>query len=233
MAATRTIAGTQRLSLANDSLKDLQISIIPYTVTTNEGVFYDNIDIDSEELVRYMSDKTKMVTSDPPEEDDLTAFFSRELRKAHHLIYITLTTGSSREYGRAVNVAKTFDNVTVVNSECLSSSTGILVMIAARLAQQNMPVDRIVSELEEAKKLIRTSFVIKNTDIMARRERISPFMNNVLNTLWLRPVLRMKDDKLGVGRFFLGSEKKCYEKYIKHAFPSGVTIGLSCCMGWV
>ena len=38
---------------------------------------------------------------------------------------------------------------------------------------------------------------------MARRGRISPFMNSVLNTLWLRPVLRMKDDKLGVGRFMI------------------------------
>ncbi len=203
-------------------VKDLQISIIPYTVTTSEGVFYDNIDIDSEELVRYMSDMSKYVTSDPPTEEDLTEFFSEELKKAHHLIYITLTTGSSREYGRAINVAKTFENVTVINSECLSSATGILVAIAGRLAQQNVPVDKIVSEIEEAKKLIKCSFVIKNTDVMARRDRISPTMNSILNSLWLRPVLRMNNDNLGVGKMLLGSEKTCYEKYIRYALPSNV-----------
>ncbi len=202
--------------------KDLQIDMIPYTVTTNEGVFYDNIDIDSEELVRYMSDKDKMVTSEPPSVEELTEFFSKQLRGAHHLIYITLTTGSSREYGRAVKAAETFENVTVINSECLSSATGILVAIAARLAQQGTPVEKIVSELEEAKKLIKCSFVVRNTDVMARRERISPFMNSLLNALWLRPVLRMKNDNLGVGKFLFGSEEKCYEKYIKYAMPSNV-----------
>ncbi|MCR5302668.1 MAG: DegV family EDD domain-containing protein [Lachnospiraceae bacterium] len=216
------IATSTMSDLPARAVKELQISIVPYTVITNEGVFYDNIDIDSEELVRYMDDKTKMVDSEPPTEDVLTAFFSSELARAHHLIYITLTTGSSREYGRAVNVAKSFENVSIVNSECLSTGTGILVAAAARMAQQGMPADKIVSELEEAKKLIRCSFVVRNTDIMARRNRISPFMNNILNTLWMRPVLRMKNDKLGVGDFMFGSEKKCYEKYIKHALPNSV-----------
>ncbi len=221
------IATSSMSDLPDDILKELKIDTIPYTVTTNEGVFYDSIDIDSEELVRYMGDELKFATSDPPEEEELVAFFSSELQKAHHLIYITLTTGSSREYGRAVSAAKTFDNVYVINSEGMSSSTGILVLIAARLAQQNQPVEKIVSELEEAKKMIRCSFVIKNTDVMARRERISPFMNSVLNTLWLRPMLRMKNDKLGVGRFLFGDDRRCYEKYIKYALPANVYPDLS------
>ena len=216
------IATSTMSDLPASIIKELQIDIIPYTVITNEGVFYDNIDIDSEELVRYMSDKSKMVDSEPPTEEALISFFTNELKKAHHLIYITLTTGSSREYGRAVNVAKTFDNVTVYNSECLSSATGILVMIAAKLAEQGAPVDKIISELNDARSLIRCSFVIKNTDIMARRDRISPFMNNLLETLWLRPMLRMKNDKLGVGGFLFGNEQRCYEKYIDHAIPINV-----------
>ena len=221
------IATSTMSDLPQQVVKDLQIAIIPYTVITNEGVFYDNLDMDSEELVRYMADKTKMVESEPPTEEALSLFFSRELKKAHHLIYITLTTGSSREYGRAMNVAKSFDNVTVINSENLSSGTGILTMIAARLAGQGFPVDRIVSELEEAKGFIRTSFAISSTDIMVRRGRISPFMNNVLNTLWLRPILRMKDDNLGVGKLIMGSEQKCFEKYIKYALPANTAVDKS------
>lgn len=216
------IATSTMSDLPQNIVKELQISIIPYTVITNEGVFYDNIDIDSEELVRYMADKTKMVDSEPPTEEALTAFFAGELMKAHHLIYITLTTGSSREYGRAVRAAESFENVTIVNSEMLSSATGILVMIAARLAQQGLPVEKIVSELEEAKQYIRCSFVIKSTDIMARRDRISPMMNSLLNALWLRPFLRMKKDKLGVGGLLFGSERNCYGKYMDHALPATV-----------
>ncbi|MCR5475450.1 MAG: DegV family EDD domain-containing protein [Lachnospiraceae bacterium] len=216
------IATSTMVDLPQHVLRDLNISVIPYKIITDEGVFFDTVDIDSEELVHYMKDETKIVTSEPPTEEALVKFFSSELKKAHHVIYITLTTGSSREYGWALNAAKTFENVSVINSEALSSGTGILVMIAARLVQQNLPVDKIISELEEAKRLIRCSFVIKSTDVMARRDRISPFMNSVLNTLWLRPMLRVRNDKLGVGRFLFGSERKCYEKYIKYAIPANL-----------
>ena len=215
------IIATSTLSdLPRHVVRELNISVIPYTLITDEGVFYDSVDIDSEELVRYMRDEKKIVLSEPPTEDAFVSFFSSELQKAHQLIYITLTTGSSREYGWAQNAAKSFENVTIFNSETLSSGTGILVMIAARLAQQNMPVDKIISELEYAKSLIKCSFVIKTTDVMARRELISPFMNNLLTSLWLRPVLRVRNDKLGVGRFLFGSIKRCYEKYIDYAFPA-------------
>ena len=192
----------------------LQIVTIPYTVTTDDGVFLDNVDMDSEELVGYLGDEHRFVTSEPPTVDALLRLFSAELKKAHHLIYITLTTGNSREYSRVKEAAQTFGNVSVVNSECLSSATGIVAMVAARLAQQNQPVEKILSELEEVKKRIRCSFVIKSTDIMARRGHISPAINGLLNGLWLRPVLRMKNDKLGAGSFLMGTERKCYEKYI-------------------
>ncbi len=216
------IATSSMCDLPQSVLEELQIDTIPYTVSTSEGVFYDDIDIDSEELVRYMHDASKFVTSDPPLEEEFINFFSSELKKAHHVIYITLTTGSSREYGRALKAADTFENVSVVNSECLSSATGILTMVAAKLAEQNLPVDKILAELEEVKELIKCSFVIRSTDIMARRGHLSPFMNNLLKTLWLRPMLRMKNDKLGVERLLFGSEKKCYEKYLKHALPYNI-----------
>lgn len=216
------IATSTMSDLPANVVRELDIKIIPYTVITDEGVFFDTIDIDSEELVRYMRDEKKVVLSEPPTEEAFVSFFSSELKRAHHLIFITLTNGSSREYGRAIKAAETFDNVTVINSECLSSGTGILTMIAARLVQQNLPVDRIRSELEDVKDLIRCSFVIKSTDVMARRERISPFMNSLLNTLWLHPMLRVKNDNLGVGRLLFGNERKCYEDYIKHALPANV-----------
>ena len=212
------IATSSMSDLPANVIKELGISIIPYYVITDEGTFYDNIDIDSDELVQYMGDEHRFVSSDPPEEDLYVRFFSEELNKAHQIIYITLQTGSSVEFERTTHAAKSFENVSIVNSECLSSGTGLLAMIAARLAKQNYPVQRILQELEAAKSMINCSFIIKSTDIMTRRKHISPFLNSVLDTLWLRPVLRTKNDKLSVGRFFLGSEKQCYQKYMLNEF---------------
>jgi DegV family protein with EDD domain len=196
----------------------LGISILPCRVFTDEGAFYDNVDIDSEELIRYMKDKSKNVRTEPPTEEAYVNFFAKELEKAHHLIYIAFTTGSSEEYERALKASKSFGNVSVVNSECLSSACGILALIAARLAGQNMPVDRILAELEVAKKRIHCSFVTKSTETITRQGKLNPAINSILSTFWLHPVLRMKDDKLGVGRLLFGNIKKCYGRYLDHAF---------------
>ncbi|RKM61297.1 DegV family EDD domain-containing protein [Butyrivibrio sp. CB08] len=214
------IAASSMTDLPQSIIKELQISIIPFTVITKEGVFWDNIDIDSDELLRYMGDENRFSSSDSPSEHEFVQFFSKELKKAHHLIYITLSSNISEEHRRASRAAATFENVTIFNSECLSSSTGSLTMIAARLAGQNLPVDKILQELEIAKKHIRCSFVIRNTEVMARRGYISPFINGVLNTLWLRPVLVLKNDRMTVGRFFMGSDQSCYMKYIQKTLSS-------------
>lgn len=214
------IAASSMTDLPKSIIKELGIAIIPFTVITKEGVFWDNIDIDSDGLFRYMGDEYKFVSSAPPSVESLTKLFSELLQTAHHVIYITLTTGSSKDYEHCTAAAKAFENVTVINSEKLSSSAGILLMIAAKLARQNLPVDKIVAELEEAKKRIQCSFVIRSTEQMARRGNISPAMNSLLNTLWLRPVLKVRNDKMGVGRFLFGRDRQCYEKYIKDALSS-------------
>ena len=208
------IAASSMTDLPQSIIKELQISIIPFSVITSEGVFWDNIDIDSDELLRYMGDENRFSSSDSPTEEAFVKFFSKELRKAHHLIYITLSSSISKEYERAVSAAKTFENVTIFNSECLSSSTGSLAMIAARLAGQNAPVDKIIQELEDAKRRVRCSFVLRSTEVMARRGYIPPLINGILNTLWLRPVLVLKNDRMTVGRFLFGNDRRCYTKYI-------------------
>ncbi len=221
------IATSSMADLPQEIIKELDISINPFTVITGEGVFWDNIDIDSDELVRYMGEENRMVSSEPATEETFVKFYSSELKKAHHLIYLTLCRGSSVEYPRAISAAKTFENVTVVNSECVSSGTGILVLMAARLAQQNLPVDRIVSELEAARKTIQCSFVVGSLHTMARRGQIKPFVRAALDALWLRPILKMKDDKLGVGGLLFGEDRRCYMKYIKTALPANVQPDLS------
>ena len=216
------IAASSMTDIPKSTLEELQISTIPFKVITEEGVFSDTVDIDSDELLRYIGADYRNASSDPPTEEEFIKFFSKELRKAHHLIYITLGSGVSEEYGRAISASGTFENVTVVDSEYLSSGAGIVLMTAARFAQQNLSVDRILSEIEDVKKRIRCSFVIRSTEVMVRRGRISPAINNILTTLWLRPVLVVKDNKMRVGRFLFGNHKRCYENYIKTTLSANV-----------
>lgn len=194
-------------------IRDLQISIIPVKIRTDEGLFSDTYDIDSDELLHYMEDSTRTVKSVPPSKDELIRFFASELQGAHNLIFISHAS-VSEEYANAVEASKSFGNVKVINTHNTSTAVGLLAMIAARLAQQNARVEDIVHEVNRASELLHCSFVIKNTDFLRRRGLISPTVNNLLNTLWLRPVLIMKEDRFGVNKFLFGADRKCHAKFI-------------------
>ena len=215
------ITSTSMCDLPDRILKNLNLNILPFLIRTTEGVFKDGVQMEAGELIRYMKQGGDAISS-PPDETTYTEFFANALKRAHHLIHISISTGMSEDYKIASEAARSFENVTVINSEGLSSTTGILVLIAYKLAQQNIPVEEIVAELEEIKSRFKCSFVIDTTDFMVKKQLISPRVHKIANALNMHPCLRLKKDKSGVGGIWFGSTKRAYRKYINRALPADV-----------
>ncbi|MCR5733274.1 MAG: DegV family EDD domain-containing protein [Lachnospiraceae bacterium] len=212
------IASSSMCDLPDSVVRKLHIPVLPFVITTDEGVFRDGVHMDANELVRYIGTGGAAVSS-PPDESEYTVFFSDLLKRTHHIIYISITTGMSKDYATASEAAKAFDNVTVINSECLSSATGILVLIACKLAQQGMPVQDIISELNEVKYRLKCSFVIDTTKFMADRKLISIRLHKVAEAFNLHPALSFRNDRAGLGGVWLGRTKRAYRRYISRALP--------------
>ncbi|MCR5322808.1 MAG: DegV family EDD domain-containing protein [Lachnospiraceae bacterium] len=202
-------------------IQKLKIPVIPFVVQTEDGIFKDAVQIDSDELVRYIS-KGKKAISSPPDVSAYTEFFAGALKYAHHLIHISLTTSMSDDFKIASEAAQSFDNVTIINSGCLSSSTGIMVLIACKLAQQNLTVQEIIQELELIKPRLKCSFIIDTTDHMSQKGLISPRVQKIAKALSLHPSLKIKDDVSGIGGAWIGNTRRSYKSYIHKAFPVDV-----------
>ena len=204
--------------LPRNVIKRLNIPIIPTVIRTEHGIFKDGVQMDADELIRYMDNGGNAISSSM-DESEYTDFFANALKRAHNLIHISITSSMSSDYKMATEAAKSFDNVTVINSGCLSSATGILVLIAHKLAQQNLSVSEIVSELEGVKKRIHCSFVVDTTEYMSRKGFISPAMHKFAKSFYLHPALSFKDDRFGIGGIWIGSSRRAYRNYIHKAFP--------------
>ncbi|MCR5342043.1 MAG: DegV family EDD domain-containing protein [Butyrivibrio sp.] len=215
------ITSTSMCDLPGSLLKKLHIPILPFQIRTEEGVFKDGIQMGADELMRYIR-SGRNATSTPPDEAAYTDFFAAGLKKAHHLIHISLTTSMSDEYKIASEAAKSFDNVTVINSECLSSATGLLVLIACKLMQLKDNVEEIVEELEQVKTRLKCSFIMDTTEFMARKGLVSSGIDKVARSLNLHPSLVIKGNKYRVGSIWMGNSRKAYKGYIASAFPVDV-----------
>ncbi len=213
------IATSSVCDLPTELIAAMQLDCIPFSVRTDEGEFWDNVETASDELLRYMNENRGKLDSEPPQVEEFERFFNRMLKRAHRIIYISLADNVSEDYSRACEAAKNFENVTVIDSGMISSSMGMLVMIACKLAMRNEPADQIIKEIEKVRTTIHCSFIVAKTDYLHRRGLIGSRTHKLLEALNLHPSLRVKGGRLGVGRAFIGNLHNCYLKYIWSTLP--------------
>ena len=209
--------------LPNSVVRNLiQLETIPFNVHGDGKTFWDTVEAGADELISYMNKDGKVFESEPPTAEEFEKFFGKNIKKAHHIIHIAFASGMSDEYLRACKAAKVFDNVTVVDSGCISSSMGLMVLIAYRMAQQNHPVEKIVEELEAVKNRIHCSFIVSDPEFMMRQGFMSHAVYSIIKNLALKPSLKVRNNKFRLYKMFTGDKRECFEKYINTVFPPGI-----------
>ena len=97
----------------------------------------------------------------PLSQEKYVKAFSEGLGRARNVICIPMSANiTNSSYPIAIEAAKSFDNVIVIDPEQLSSGQGFVALEAAKLAESGATVDEIVVGVEAKKKLIQTSFIV-------------------------------------------------------------------------
>ena len=214
----------QRLSIlvTTDSVCDLPeslrrefgISICPYYVCTEEGRFLDGQELKPDELLMHIA-KGRKGSSMPPEVEDYERFFAEKLTEAQNIIHITMARHVSDGYQNALEAAKSFENVTVIDSGHLSSSLGLSVLHAAYMAEHHATKLEILEAVKRMEHYISSAFIINSTHMMCQSGRISKRIQILCDALLLHPVLVLKKSRMTVGSMEMGSFLHVAKKYIR------------------
>ena len=157
----------------------------------HEGRFLDGQELSPDELLAHIA-KGRKGYSQPPEVEDYERFFAEKLTEAQNVIHITMAKHVSNGYQNALEAARAFDNVTVIDSGHLSSSMGLSVLYAAHLAEHHASKAEIAAFVKRAERLISSAFIIDNTHMMCRSGRISKRVQVLCDALLLHPILVLK-----------------------------------------
>ena len=201
--------------LPRELVEKYEIAEIPYLVKTENGVFRDGIDLETNGLLDYMAKPGSTAASYTPDEKAHELFFANQLSKANNIIHLTLPSSVSDSFGMATEAAESFDNVTVLDCGHLSSGQGLMALEGCRLAESGMAPAEIAARLAETKKLIRTSFVVDNLDFLARAGQVGAGLARVTKALTIHPVLVVRKGKMKLSKAFVGSRERAWKKYIK------------------
>ena len=118
-------------------------------------------------------------------------------------------------YQNALEAAKSFNNVTVINSGHLSSSMGLAVLLAAQLAEHHVPKAEIVASVKRIERFISSAFIINSTHMMCQSGRISKRIQVLCDALLLHPVLVLRKSKMAVDSMEMGSFNHVAKKYVR------------------
>ncbi len=197
--------------------KEFGISVCPYYVSTEQGRFLDELELKAEELLEHITEG-KIGVSEPPDVEDYERFFAQKLTEAQNIIHITMAKHVSQGYYNAVEAAKSFENVTVLDSGHLSSSMGLSVLYAASMAEHHATKEEIVNNVKRVRKYISSAFIIDSTHMMCRAGKISKNVQIFCDTLLLHPVIMLRKSKMVVGSVKMGSFEHVSKSYVRKVF---------------
>ena len=212
------VATSSMCDLPRKTLWEHQIDIIPFSIMSDGKSYYDYDEASSDEVMRYVAEGAQF-TSSPPTVPEFERFFAQEVKKAHQIIYIAVSAGISKEYENALEAARAYGNVSVIDSEANSSALGMLVLLAYRMSMQGRAFDRIIGDLEKVKKNLKCSFITGNAEFLMKRGGIRRSTYALVSTFGLRPVINIKGGKVTIGRIFTGEMDECYQKYLDFILP--------------
>lgn len=209
------------LLVSTDSVSDLpaemtdnaRVAVMPYRVMTEGGEFIDGQETGTDGVLAYMQ-SGRRAHSEAPNIAAYEAFFAEQLTKAQCVIHLTMSGKVSKGYENALEASKSFDNVEVIDTGHLSSGMGFVVLQAAEYAAGGMSKEDVIEGIQQIRSLVRTSFIVDDTEYLLRAGRISPRINVICRVFMVHPVLVLKNGKMTVGAVMIGTQKTVWKKYI-------------------
>lgn len=212
-----------RVKIISDSTCDLSpellerydIAITPLCVIKDGKEFHDGVDITPADIFTHVDGGGELCSTAAVSQFEYTQMFTRYAKEYDEVVQINIGSNFSCCYQNACLAAQEFDNVFVVDSGNLSTGQGLLVVAAAKLAQQGVSGIEIAERVRALVPKVEASFLIERLDYMRKGGRCSAVAALGANLLKLKPCIEVREGKMSVCKKYRGSFEKCIRQYVK------------------
>jgi DegV family protein with EDD domain len=218
-----TYARRKRICITSDTVGDLpgsyleklDIQIVPLYIRTDKGRFADTREIDSDNMLQYLTDKSSYARADSVSVEEYEQFYADRLTEAENVVHISMGEHSGRSYGVAVAAAAGFDHVHVIDSGQISCGQGLLVIYAAQLVRDGVDLEELIGKIEEFKTRIRTHFMMPNVNVFYQNGYTSRLTAKLFGLMHARPAISMRRSRVQISGAYFGSLNSAWKKFIR------------------
>ena len=182
--------------ITQEEAKKLGIYVFPTPVYIDDEVFYEGVDLTTEQFFARQAQGAEIKTSMPVVGDVIDKWESL-LEEYDEVVYIPLSSGLSGSCNTAIMLAEDYDGkVQVVNNQRISVTMKLSVFDAKTLADAGKSATEI-KEILEAMKFESTIYIMVDTlEYLKKGGRITPAAAAIGSLLKIKPVLQIRGEKL-------------------------------------
>ncbi|UWD33953.1 DegV family protein [Mesomycoplasma molare] len=189
--------------LTKKMAEKMDLYFLPLYINIDDKEFADGIDLESGEILKHVTLKSKVSTSATPLGSalELVEYLNSKYDK---IIIYPISEGLSSQYA---NLKATFSNnkkVYVVKSNKVTLLSIIDILNFRNNVMKNMNLDSAIEKMEEDYKG-KFLLIPKYNDALVRGGRLSPSAASIAKLLKIVPVIKLENGKLqkeGKGRIF-------------------------------
>ena len=182
--------------ITQEEAKQAGIYVFPTPVYINDEVFYEGVDLTTDQFFARQAEGAEIKTSMPVVGDVIDKWESL-LEEYDEVVYIPLSSGLSSSCETAIMLAEDYDGkVQVVNNQRISVTMKLSVYDAKKLADAGKSATEI-KEILEAMKFESTIYIMVDTlEYLKKGGRITPAAAAIGSLLKIKPVLQIRGEKL-------------------------------------
>ncbi len=195
-----------RIRIITDSMGDvpkkladeLNIRIVPLTVSFGDKTYVDGVDITSDRFFELLTVSPELPKTSQVPPAVFQQVFREELEKYDKIIVINGSSKMSGTHNSARIAAEEFEEgrIEVLDSMLITFAQGFLVIKAARMAKKNASFEEIIAMVLYSRQRIRCLFAVDSLKYLLKGGRLSPLQAIAGTILNVKPILTIIDGEL-------------------------------------
>ena len=205
--------------LPDEILKSNNVDLIYFYIETDSGRFKDVDEITAQNVFDYLGNGGVKTITEAPPTDEFVSFFSEKLKAYDHVIHIAISSKISKSVSNAEQAIEQLGTegkrVHIVDSGHLSTGIAHMVLRAAEMVRSGSDTEKIISEMDDMRSRVSTSFMADNTDYLYLNGQVSKVIHKICTMFHIHPVLAMNKGYLKLRSCYIGNYRKSAARYIR------------------
>lgn len=220
MAGIKIVADST-CDLSVELIEKYDITIIPLNIVLDMRSYLDGVQITADEIYTWADRMNTTPKTAAPELGYIINTLQPFVDAGEDIIFFGISEDMSVTCNSVRLAAQemSYEKLWIVNSQNLSTGIGLQVLKAAELAQSGLGAEEIAMRMEDARGKVRASFVIDTLTYLHRGGRCSSVTALLGNALKLKPMICVKQGKMGVDKKYRGKQRAVVRNYAKDLEP--------------